>query len=263
MVGMLLIMILVLIIIAGVYQISNAKFTMSYLYGNYDYIALVERTQGALNEVSPSYFDLDNNGDLVLNPVSNQLVTQMHAKGITVVPFLSNHWDRGKGRSALKNREKLVNQIVSAIQQYQLDGVNVDIENLTEVDKDNYTAFVKLLKERLPNDKALSVAVAANPNGWNYGWQGSYDYKALGEIADDIVLMAYDEHFEGGVPGPVASISFVEASVKEALKYVPSNKLVLGVPFYGRYWNTNTRKRRRRRHNEQNRKYGKAIPYSH
>jgi hypothetical protein len=48
--------------------------------------------------------------------------------------------------------------------------------------------------------------------------------------------MAYDEHYYGSVPGPVASSSFVEASIQYALKHVPANQIVLGLPIYGRYW---------------------------
>jgi len=235
-----------LIIIIGViwmnrYSISHAKFNMTYLYGNYDYISLVERTKGTLNEVSPSYFDLNSDGSLKLNVVDSYLVKTMHQKGITVVPFLSNHWDRTVGRKALKNKEKLATQIVNAIQKYDLDGVNIDLENLTEEDRSNYTALVKLVRQKLPEGKRLCVSVAANPNGWNTGWQGSYDYEELGKLADYMMLMAYDEHYEGSEAGPVAGIEFVEASIQYALNYVPNNKIVLGVPFYGRYWNKSTR----------------------
>ena len=227
-------------LLVGFYHTSHAKFNMSYLYGSYDYLSLVERTKGALNEVSPSYFDLKEDGSLSLNVVDTQLLNSLYTKGMTVVPFLSNHWDRSRGRIALQNREKLATQIVNAVQKYQLDGVNVDLENLTEKDRDNYTDFVRILKEKLPYGKTLSVAVAANPNGWNTGWQGSYDYAELGKLVDYMMLMAYDEHFEGGTEGPVASIDFVERSIQYALQYVPKEKLVLGVPFYGRYWNADT-----------------------
>lgn len=217
-------------------RVNGAKFNMSYLYGSYDYISLVERTNGALDEVSPSYFDLNKDGSLSLNVVDTNFVNAMHQKGITVVPFLSNHWDREKGRNALKNKEILVNQIVNAVKKYNLDGVNVDLENLTEADRNEYTNLVKLLKERLPSGKTVAVAVAANPYGWTSGWQWSYDYSKLAKYSDYLMLMAYDEHYEGGASGAVAGIEFVEQSIQYALKYVNSEKIVLGIPFYGRYW---------------------------
>lgn len=48
--------------------------------------------------------------------------------------------------------------------------------------------------------------------------------------------MAYDEHYEGSEAGPVASINFVENSIKYALSKTAPDKIVVGVPFYGRVW---------------------------
>lgn len=217
-------------------KVEAARFNMSYLYGNFNYSNLVTRTGNSLNEVSPSYFDLSSSGNLKLNTVDTNFVKDMHSKGIKVVPFFSNHWDKAKGRSALANISNLTTQIVDAIEKYDLDGVNVDIENVTEKDRDNYTLLVKTLREKLGNDKTISVAVAANPYNWQTGWHGSYDYASLAKYADYLMLMTYDEHYEGGEAGPVASIDFVEKSIKYALERVDSSKIVLGIPFFGRYW---------------------------
>ena len=65
---------LIAVVYMNIFGTSEAKFNMAYLYGNYDYISLVERTNGALNEVSPSYFDLDSNGNLQLNTIDKELI---------------------------------------------------------------------------------------------------------------------------------------------------------------------------------------------
>ena len=215
---------------------NAARFNMSYLYGNYNYSNLVARTGNALNEVSPSYFDLYSSGNLKLNTVDKSFVDEMHSKGIKVTPFLSNHWDREKGRNALSNIDNLTTQIEEAIKKYNLDGINVDIENVTEKDRQNYVLLVKRLREKLGDSKSISVAVAANPYNWQTGWHGSYDYVSLAKYADYLMIMTYDEHYESGSPGPVASIDFVEKSIKYAIERVEPSKIVLGIPFFGRYW---------------------------
>ncbi len=84
----------------------------------------------------------------------------------------------------------LAEQIASAVSTYKLDGVNVDIENLTYDDRANYVDFVHLLREALP-DKEVSVAVAANPNGTTRDWQGSYDYAGLAKYSTGTYTIWY------------------------------------------------------------------------
>jgi len=216
------------------------SYNMSYLYfgDQNDYLQAVNKASNTLNMVSPSYFDLNKDGTLK-DKVDRFFVEEMHKDGIKVVPFLSNHWDREAGRNALKTEELLAGQIAELVSKYNLDGIHLDIENLTEIDRDKYTKFVQLLRDQIPKEKEVSIAVAVNPFEINFGWQGSYDYSALAQYADYLMLMAYDETYYGSESGPGASIDFVEKSIQVALKYVPSEKLVLGIPFYGRYWSIN------------------------
>lgn len=214
------------------------RYIMGYLYSGTDLqqIEFVNQAGEALDTVSPSYFDLREDGSLKLNYLSPYFIKNMHSKGIKVVPFLSNHWNRTAGIAALKNVDSLSTQIADYVEEYDLDGVNVDIENVTHEQRDAYTQLVRLLREKIPSHKEVSVAVAANPNNWQTGWHGSYDYAALAKYADHLVIMAYDEHYEGGEAGPVASIEFVENSIRYALSHTSPDKIVVAVPFYGRIW---------------------------
>ena len=226
------------ILSVGYSTVVNAKYNMTYLYGAGDYIALVDSTKNTLDEVSPSYFDVGSNGHLVINSIDRNFVDTMHKKGIKVVPFFSNHWSRERGVAMFSQSEVVVEELVNAVITNNLDGVNVDIENMTEGSKKWYVEFVKLLREKMPVEKIVAVSVAANPKGWTTGWHGSYDYEELGKYADYLMIMAYDEHYEGGEAGSVASYDFIENSIKYALKYVQKEKIVLGLPLFARYWKT-------------------------
>ena len=231
--------ILMLVVFASL-AFADDRVGLGFLYGSTESIDLVERTNGAINQVSPTCFDLDDKGNLyVTSNLTHKFVDEMHSRNVKVMPFLSNHWARQKGRKAVKNAEKLSDQIVNKINEYDLDGVNIDIENLTSDDRDNLSEFVRILSEKMPEGKVLSVSVAANPTAKDYDWQGSYDYQKLGEYSDYIFVMTYDEHSIGSPEGPVASNEFMKASIEYALQYVPKEKIVAGIPFFGRYWKEN------------------------
>ncbi|WP_243387398.1 LysM peptidoglycan-binding domain-containing protein [Bacillus kexueae] len=219
---------------------ETEAFNMGYLYfgTTKEFIDTMNQTSGTINVVSPTYFDLNSDGSLKLTSQTDRFfVANMQANGIRVVPFLSNHWDQEVGVKALENREKLAEQIAEAIYTYNLDGVNVDIENVSHVHREAYVDLVRLLREKLPEGKEVSVAVAANPEGLTTGWQGSYDYKQLADYSDYLMIMSYDESYPGSEPGPVASLEFVEKSIQYALNQgVPKEKIVMGIGHYGRYW---------------------------
>ncbi|MTI69725.1 MAG: glycoside hydrolase [Firmicutes bacterium] len=236
------VIILFVLIVLITYQVrvDSQKFNMSYLsFGNSDtYLKYVDQTEGSLQVVSPSYIDINSDGTLNMEKLDSNFIKEMHKRNIKVVPFVSNHWNRMAGEIALEKREELSTQIANAVEEYGLDGVNVDIEGLTQDSRNDLTDFIRLVREKIPSKKEVSVAVAANPYGWTSGWQGMYDYTELSKLSNYLMIMTYDESWNGSNPGPVASISFVDKSIQYALdQEIPSDKIVLGIPFYGRIWN--------------------------
>ena len=217
---------------------ASERLSMGYIYdAPVTYSRTIKNTNDSINVVSPTGFDLTPDGRLDVNiSIKKEFVEEMHEKNIKITPFLSNHWGTARGKAALNNPERLVESLKKQIEDNNLDGVNVDLENLPVEYKDKLTNFVKLLKEALPKDKTVSVAVAANPNKLTSTWVATYDYAGLAEYADYLVLMAYDEHGQGGQEGAVASINFVNDSLKYILENVSRDKVVLGIPLYGRYW---------------------------
>jgi spore germination protein YaaH/uncharacterized protein YgiM (DUF1202 family) len=217
---------------------ASDKYSMGYVYfgSQSQQMQAVEYAHSALDTISPSLFDISADGSLKFNSPAAGMIENYHDMGLRVVPFLSNHWDRQSGVNALKDPELLAEEVALAIEENDLDGVNVDIENLTPAQRDSYVEFVRILRERIPEEKEVSMAVAANPWGYTTGWHGSYDYSGLAENADFLMLMTYDEHYQGGEPGPVASVKFVEDSIQYALSKTDADKIVIGLPFFGRIW---------------------------
>lgn len=147
--------------------------------------------------------------------------------------------ERGVLRELLgsgEKREKLVDSILEVVEKRQYQGVNLDLEGVAPEDRDNFTDLVRALKSKLaPKGLTLSVTVPAKIHD-NFSWYKGYDYQALGQIADYLIVMAYDQHYSGSQPGPVAALDWVEQVVSYGVSQVPASKLILGLGIYGYDW---------------------------
>ncbi|MBE3551778.1 MAG: S-layer homology domain-containing protein [Kyrpidia tusciae] len=198
-------------------------------------LGLLDRIAGNADVVSPDFFQIQPDGSLA-NYVDDGLVQAAHDRGLEVVPFIGNDWNREAGRRALENGPALAAQIAGIVSGRNLDGVIVDLENLTVADRGALTAFVQALRNDLPPSKQLAAAVPAIQGPVQSGWVAAYDNQALAALCDYITVMTYDERVQGDPPGPVAGDPWVEQSIRYMLTQIPREKFLLGVPLYGRRW---------------------------
>lgn len=112
------------------------------------------------------------------------------------------------------------------------DGVQIDFESISRDDAEAFFAFLADLKAALPADKVLSIAVPARTRLV----ADAYEYSRIAAIVDRMVVMAYDEHWSGSAPGPVASLPWCARVADFARSVVDAGKLVMGLPLYGRAW---------------------------
>jgi spore germination protein YaaH len=112
------------------------------------------------------------------------------------------------------------------------DGVQIDFESVSRDDAEFFFDFLRELKARLPEGKTLSVAVPARTTST----ADAYDYTRISPIADRLIIMAYDEHWSTSSPGPVASLPWCSRVVDFAKSAVGTDKIVMGLPLYGRAW---------------------------
>jgi spore germination protein YaaH len=118
-------------------------------------------------------------------------------------------------------------------------GVNLDFESVRRSDRDAYTHFARKLAALMHSNGMIAVlsVPAETKDDPRNSWTGAYDFAALGQSADLLQVMTYDENGPWGAPGPVAGLDWVTACLGFAKSVVPSAKITMGVPAYGYDWN--------------------------
>lgn len=203
------------------------------------------QTIDGVNVVSPSFFYLDKNDGSLKDNVGDAGIAYInwaHSNGYKVWPIISNAEAGIKITSTILNsytkRQELIESIVQKCAQYDIDGINVDFENMYEADKDKYSRFIiELMPRMLEMGIVTSVDVTA-PDG-DPNWSLCFDRNVLGDVADYLIFMAYDQYGTSSTkPGTTAGLNWVETSLKKIIDYdqVDTQKIILGMPFYTRQW---------------------------
>lgn len=182
--------------------------------------------------------------------IDGNLNYQVHLSGKQILISLggwgnSTAFSDVTGNSSL--RSTFIANIISFIQQNDYDGVDIDWEYpSTLVHKENLTLFVSELRSALDMiDSGYLLTMAISSGNWYGQW---FDYEKLVSICDWLGVMTYDFHgtwsSHAGHNSPISSPSNCsDGSVETALsylrdqRYIPSNQLVLGIPFYGKVFN--------------------------
>ena len=208
-------------------------------------------TIDGINVVSPAFFYLDTNGDLKENIGDSGKAYIKWAKnnGYKIWPMVSNGVAANKSLNITSNimndyekRKKLIESIVNKCVEYELDGINIDFENMKSEDKDMYSRFIIELEPRLKEiGMVLSVDVTA-PDGGDT-WSMCFDRHVIGNVADYTIFMAYDQNGSSSTkPGTTAGYNWVKLNLVKFLQTeeINPNKLILAVPLYTRIWTTNS-----------------------
>lgn len=191
--------------------------------------------------VSPTWYDIDGNGDISERGFSEKLIQVAREHGVKVVPLIANKgFSSEVGHSILTDpeiREKVLEGIVKIVAEKNYDGINIDFEGIDPADREALSRFICDLSERLHGlGKELSIDVPAKTRATYEGWSGAFDYAELAKCVDYLVIMIYDYHWSGGEPGPVSPLGWFKQVLSYVVATVPKEKIVAGIPVYGYDW---------------------------
>lgn len=210
----------------------------------------LESNYRSINLIITQAYQISAKGD-VTGYVNQEMMGFAKRHNIKVMILVTNTgFDKKSAHLFLANQKaqiKAIQSIINLCKKSNFHGVQFDFENVDVADKRKLTSFYLAATSAL-HKKAYRVSYAIVPLASNNtqhsaylkrkynNWGGVYDLKALGQAADFITIMSYDQHMDGTTPGPNAGIRWVNATIKHALQYIPANKLSLGIPTYSKYW---------------------------
>lgn len=208
-------------------------------------------TIDGVNVVSPSFFYLDKNGNLRENIGSKgqAYIEWAHDNGYKVWAMFSNADAAAESLSITSKimnsyelRQELIESLVNKCVKYKLDGINIDFENMRQDDKDMFSRFIIELTPRLKEIGLVTSVDVTAPDGGET-WSLCFDRNVIGDVADYIVFMAYDEYGVSSTkPGTTAGYDWVKLNLNKFLQTeeIESNKIILAIPFYMRVWTINS-----------------------
>lgn len=197
-------------------------------------------TAKAVNVVSPTWYwitDNDGNFDNVANANYSQTA---HDMGLEVWALVSDfHADTDIDSYELLaytgKRRNLVKNLVASAVEFGADGINVDFERVTS---QSSTHFVQFIRELCVEGHANNLVISVD----NYvptEYTAHYNRHEQGEFADYIVIMGYDEHYQGSPEaGSVSSVPWMQKGIEDTVALVPRERVINAVPFYTRVWMT-------------------------
>jgi spore germination protein len=232
---------------------SQSLVVASVPYWNIDYgTTSVLSNRHTFSEMSPWIYGLNSSGQIVPQYAPAQAATvdaqlaRLRAARIPLVPTLANvvqgKWVYQPVITDILHiprvRAQHVAAIVALVQGQHYEGIDIDYEDLLASDRSAFTAFITELAGALhAKGKLLSVDLFAKPTNRGYDQRNlAQDYRAVGQVADQVRLMGYDYHWAGSGPGPIAPMSWIRAVLSYAKTQIPANKIILGVPLYGYDW---------------------------
>ena len=202
----------------------------------------LQKNIGKLNMVLPEWFFIDPSTDTLQPSIDTAALNLMKKNNVSIVPLISNinikredgDFDGKMLHRILRDpqkRERLIQSIARYLKQYNLQGVNIDFEEMQEKGDEPLILFQKELYTVLHSQGYLVTQdiIPANED---------YNVKELSACNDYLFLMAYDEHYSTSVPGPVSSQKWIEKMLDQTVQNenIPTQKIILCIAGYGYDW---------------------------
>jgi cellulose synthase/poly-beta-1,6-N-acetylglucosamine synthase-like glycosyltransferase/spore germination protein YaaH/peptidoglycan/xylan/chitin deacetylase (PgdA/CDA1 family) len=191
-----------------------------------------------LDVVSPQWIQLNGRtgGIDITNDAEARAIIASAKKPPSIMPGVINArngvWDGAQADAVLADpraQQALINTLVQQAEKRGFAGYVFDLENMSKVSiQKNYPAFLSKLRDALKPTGRQVWATAPFDENW--------PLKRLQASVDTVVLMAYDEHYGTGDPGPTAGQDWYETWLARDMAQLDATRTVMALGTYGYDW---------------------------
>lgn len=197
---------------------------------------LMANTDG-VNVIAPTWFMLTDNEGSYASLADRSYVKKAHDMGLQVWAVLDNFNQGENVQSEIlfadsAARKKLIADLMRDVAEYDIDGINLDIEGIKPAAGPHYIQFIRELSVDCRKNGIVLSVDSYVPSAYT----AFYNRAEQGRVADYVIIMGYDEHYAGGEAGSVASLGYERKGIEDTLKEVPAHKVISAIPFYTRVW---------------------------
>ncbi|NYF80101.1 polysaccharide deacetylase family protein [Granulicella arctica] len=141
--------------------------------------------------------------------------------------FLSSIGDMLSDPAARANFVSQVDTFLAKNPSYR--GLSLDLEEIPTAAQPGFSALVSTLYADFhPRNLRLYVNTPVGDD--------DFDLKFIADHSDGLLLMNYDQHETGSLPGPIAAQDWFVDNLKNVLKIVPKEKVICAIGSYGYDW---------------------------
>lgn len=208
---------------------------------------VLEQTLASLSELAIFFYGFTGEGNLIPPILDDTFMIKAALRNraepiLTLTPFDASGKFSNELISVLINNQAavdtLIGDLLATMKEKGFLGIDIDFEYIKAEDRDIFVEFVRTVTETMnANGYSVSVDLAPKTSADQPGllYEGK-NYRALGEIANSVLVMTYEWGYTYGPPMAIAPINKVRQVLDYAVTEIDSTKINMGIPNYGYDW---------------------------
>ena len=221
----------------------NTKLIRAAFYTPWSSLSLTDLRHNGnkLNTIYPEWFFINPKTYRLDSRIDKNALDVMKHFGLSIQPIFNNFISKPGGQGEFSGQllhtilhdenlqNQLIQDIITTIKKNNLQGINIDFEEIKENSDVFLTHFqTKLYKEFKKNNLIVSMDIMADNT--------DYDVVQLQHSVDYFILMAYDQYNDPTNSGPISSQKWIEKQMDLLAEKISPDKIILGIGAYGRKW---------------------------